>query len=734
MAAVKGLPVPAPDEIPPEGERTASRASYQRPSDANVNSLTVPIEGRSQSYQSDRSGNLSPARPSSSFPTNSSSATNLFRGRAKTLASLGTSKNASSSPAPLEVQLPKDPYVNGQPIEAYLYKDASECPICFLYYPPYLNRTRCCDQPICSECFVQIKRPDPHPPEHHDDPDNPTPAPPPEEEGLLVSEPSACPFCVTPEFGVTYEAPSFRRGLIFSGPASRNPLSSPSSAMASSTSLQTPPTQGRRRATSLAASAPSVITTDRVRPDWAKKLADARAHALRRSAAATALHNAAYMLGGNNPTPESRFILGRRRRNQVSDSASASGSGTPMPENHPLSGLILQTDEQGNERSGRTGSRRDRLQDLDDLMMMEAIRMSLAAEEDRKKKEEKEMKKEQKQKAKEVKKEQKSAKKNGGLYSASNASTSTWNSLGRSTSNLPQSSTSPPPPPSSGKGKAPISANTSSGFNPLSEPTSTLNQLPQSSDNAATFSASQSTSGAPQRHLETQRANLQQPQSQPQLQHQPQPQPQPQQLQQHNTLQPSQQPSQPISLPTDNRTHLRHISNASSAASSIMDFAPSSYHLSPDANQSPNTSGVSLVAGNTDTPPDLQSGTPGNGAGLEPMFNFRSLAAMIGDEEKARRGAQHNEYAEATTPDSQTQRQASVASSSLHADSGRSRGDSGESSNSARSIPPAYVDTDATAGSARDEITSAPHMRSRDIDRKHGDAVISAAHGDQVLQ
>lgn len=696
VAAVKGLPIPPADEPPADMERSLSRADNQAPSDINVNSLTVPIGGRSQSYQSDRSGPLSSARPSSSFPNHSSSATNLFRGRAKTLASLGTSKNASSSPAPTEVQLPNDPYVNGSPIEAHLYKDASECPICFLYYPPYLNRTRCCDQPICSECFVQIKRPDPHPPEHHDDPGNPTPPPPPEEEGLLVSEPSACPFCVTPEFGVTYEPPSFRRGLVFAGPASRNPLSSPNSAMASSTSLHAPPIQGRRRTTSLSASASQVITTDRVRPDWAKKLADARAHALRRSAAATALHNAAYMLGNNQPSDTRGFTIGRRRRNLFNDSPSGSGSGTParLPDTHPLSHLssiILQDDGQENDPdqvSDRPTSRRSRVQDLEDLMMMEAIRMSLASEEDRKNKELKEVKKEAKKKAKEDKKAEKSAKKSGGLYSASmNGSSTTWASMTRSTSNLAQSSTSPPPPPSSGKGKAPVSANTSSSLNPPNEPSSTPSQATDFSNNQLQSGSA----GDPQRHLETQRANLQQPLL----------------------------PSQPISFPSDHRTHLRHLSNASSAASSILDSAPSSHRPSANA------SGVNLYNGDTETPPDhLQSGTPGNsGPGLEPMFNFRSLAAMIGDEEKARE-AEHTEYVEHLTPEERSERNESIASSSRAVptqaiESGRSRGDSLESS--AGATP---ADTETKAGAQ--EVFSTPNT----FPLTHGDSFISTStHG-----
>jgi hypothetical protein len=55
------------------------------------------------------------------------------------------------------------------------------------------------------------------------------------------------------------------------------------------------------------------------------------------------------------------------------------------------------------------------MEDLEDMMLMEAIRLSLASEEDRRKKEEKEAKKEAKKKEKEAKKAEKAAKKSG-LY------------------------------------------------------------------------------------------------------------------------------------------------------------------------------------------------------------------------------------------------------------------------------------------------------------------------------
>jgi len=89
--------------------------------------------------------------------------------------------------------------------ERKAYIGATECPICFLVrrrigyginsilmtdqnYPPNINTSRCCQQPICSECFVQIRR---------------------SEATIthLESEPACCPFCVETDFGVIYERP-----------------------------------------------------------------------------------------------------------------------------------------------------------------------------------------------------------------------------------------------------------------------------------------------------------------------------------------------------------------------------------------------------------------------------------------------------------------------------------------------------------------------------------------------
>lgn len=305
---------------------------------------------------------------------------------------------------------------------------------------------------------MQIKRPDPHPPEHHDDPDNPHPQPPPEsgshDEYMLVSEAATCPFCKQPEFGITYDAPPFRRGLTY---GDHHRLGSVMSAMSSSSSVnsQSPSSGNRRRTTSLGADSPNVITTDKVRPDWAKKLSDARAHALRRAAAATALHNAAYVLGGTQGELGPRITFGRRRRTLFgTDSPGGSGSADGLGFAH-VGALLAAADRQGTGSSQsndgstdlfptRGTSRRNRIEDLEELMMAEAIRLSLAAEEERSKREEKEnaknAKKEEKQKAKEMKKADKAAKRNGsngGMYSAGLNSSSTSHFNGESSTSNP---------------------------------------------------------------------------------------------------------------------------------------------------------------------------------------------------------------------------------------------------------------------------------------------------------
>jgi hypothetical protein len=624
IAIARGLPLPPAEQTSPGdlSKSASGQTSTPRSSDPNINHLAVPIENRPPSLNSEGSS-LSPSQAGFSLPAASSpfgsppSTSPFFRGRAKTLAALTTSRNNStqSDMTPQELQLPKDPYVSGRPLEAVLYHDASECPICFLYYPPYLNKTRCCDQPICSECFVQIKRPDPHPPEHHDDPDNPHPPEAaesgPHDEYMLVSEPATCPFCKQPEFGITYESPPFKKGLTYSD---QHRLASVASAMSSSSSVNSHNQSNgtRRRTTSLGANSPNVITTDRIRPDWAKKLSDARAHALRRAAAATALHNAAYVLGNNTGEIGPRLTFGRRRRTLFgadgpSNGAEGLGFGQvgallAAAERHGAAGT-RPTEGQSDLFPGRHSSRRSRIDDLEDLMMMEAIRLSLAAEEERKKKDDKEAaknaKKEEKQKAKEAKKAEKAMRKGsvGHMYSP-----------GMNTSSASQFTTGESSTAASGKGKAPDRSGMAGGFNPLTEPTSTIN-AGKSSPTAPKDEA--------QRHLENSRASIQTPSTTG-----------------DSTLRPQTEQS-------SHRLALRQLSNVSSSASSFVDEngGASSFEPSPNASGL-NIGGISDASPSTETP-------PGGGAGTEPMFNFRSLAAVIGHEDKDANGnlVEHIEHA-----------------------------------------------------------------------------------------
>ncbi|KAL3494222.1 hypothetical protein BJX62DRAFT_52696 [Aspergillus germanicus] len=615
MAVARGLPIPPPDEIPPELEYRnppkASEDAREASDTRSIQHLTVPITSRSASYGSDASHSSTPAHslPSPSPIASGTSSSPLFRSRAKTLASLTSSRHSSQTEAiPREIQLPRDPFVNGQPIEAYLYKDASECPICFLYYPPYLNRTRCCDQPICSECFVQIKRPDPHPPEHADSDSNaPTPAAETEraenQEIQLVSEPAACPFCVQPEFGVTYAPPSFRRGLSYASdsngrPSIATPLSSTSSLSSGTAPAPATTTTGRRRATSLSASDPTVITTDKVRPDWAQKLANARAHAARRSAAATALHTAAYLMNSSNASGNDSRGFGLGRRGVMRRHGGQESPGTPGRSGSPaLQALAFLTDRRapgqetesaeegtGNLAPPRNSSRRTRIDDLEDMMMMEAIRLSLASEEERRKREEKGARKEAKKREKEVKKAEKMARK-AGLYS-NNASSSALESpsdarLGKVASS--SSSITGEDTASSGKGKAVERASSPTGN---ADQTNSAGSDDVSPGVAEYLQPQSSSSGPP------------------------------------STLR---EPSKP--------SHLRHVSSASSSSSLVESMAEEH--------------GSSSQTGE------------GTSSSTEPLFNFRSLAAVIGDEDKPDESPEHIE--DTTTPRSIVEGSASNA-------------------------------------------------------------------------
>lgn len=658
LAAARGRPIPAPDEIPLDDQYGSfGKQESPKASPKNFNNLTVPISSRSQSFNSDSSSNLSPANltfpsPAPNFPpAASSSGSALFRGRAKTLASLTTtSKNPQIEMQPREMSLPKDPFISGQPIEAYLYKDAEECPICFLFYPPYLNKTRCCDQSICSECFVQIKRPDPHPPEHADPKDQPSSthenseAEEADRDDILVSEPAACPFCVQPDFGVTYDPPSFRRGLTYANQTGGLPLANVSPAMSSSSSLvsaissggQLSPTiSARRRTASISATSHTVITTDRVRPDWHQKLASARAHAARRSAAATALHTAAYLMSNRSHETDGRGIASFGRRG-ILRRATGGDSSTVVASPSHLNMLALMSEryasssatraETDNVSEGglrtltqpRTSSRRSRMDDLDDMMMMEAIRLSLASEEERRRREEKDAKKEAKKKEKESKKAEKVARKTGVYQTSANHSSHKFENI----------SSDPAPPEhhdsfstfQKGKGVQQMHTDESPKLS--------------SNDNLSPFHAKVSpTATTP---ADPTQGYVGHARPQPQL---------------GDVL----ASPTPYHSNTYRPSHLRNLSNISSSGSSIDDpalfLSKSDLQISNSSLEgSSNAGGVGIQPSALGQETLLSNTPPGGGAGLEPMFNFRSLAAMVGDDEKTENSA-YIEHKEDTADD-----------------------------------------------------------------------------------
>lgn len=465
-AAFHDLPIPGPDAAPPKEEDEEEREE-QRPTKVtsrtvgSFDNLTVPIASRSraQSYTSDGSNRSNSSTPSFGFSTS--------RSRAMTF-SISSPKNPTlaNTAGPPESNNPSR-FVDGRCIEAVLYKDAVECPICFMYYPPFLNRTRCCDQDICSECFVQIKRADPHIPENHDTPAEERPEPSSTSE-QLVSEPATCPFCKQSDFGVTYSPPPWRCGITYgTQPGSSSNIASPFSIGRNSSTASlgafsnpagslpaSPPlSPSWKRRTMLPLGDPHVVTSDDIRPDWNAKLLAARAHATRRAAAATALHSATFLLGSNESSSRSggsssssgpggygRRLIRRAVREGSFGSGERGGSDSPSP-NHSSSGTPREesistragsllalgmssssTQERDREREPRerdqnmedhlmslgfisprgspnspgllgvshTGSRserRSRIVDLEEMMLMEAIRLSLAEEEDRKRRE-----------------------------------------------------------------------------------------------------------------------------------------------------------------------------------------------------------------------------------------------------------------------------------------------------------------------------------------------------------
>lgn len=435
---------------------------------------------------------------------------------------------------------------------------------------------------------------------------------------MLISEPAQCPYCQQPEFGVTYDPPPFRRGLSYI--ISSSALASMNTAMSSNSSLNSgshtpfisPPPSGaggRRRTQSLSANDPNVITTDRVRPDWAAKLAAQRNHLARRAAAATALHTAAFLMGDQSSRPFSRMSrFGRRNTSSdntgdnntgASTSAGATPSGPePGARNNSGRGLLA---------GPAVDRRQSHMESLENMMLAEAIRLSLAAEEERKRKADKEEKKEAKKREKEERKAAKAAAK-GHPYSGSGQSSASGSTLslpglsaiGRrrgnsAASNLRVEATT-----------AHAMASTGSSLSPPTNP----NDKGKGVDR-----------GAPQTPPETEvgKTNVDAP---------------------HPNMVPISSPSptpsaapRPIPAPHQSAgpSHLRQMSSASSVSDSQPESQSGSYQdPSYFQSQDPRTSGLSL-GGKSDASEDPGARSSDDDS-TEPMFNYHSLAQMVGVE------------------------------------------------------------------------------------------------------
>ncbi|KAI0401076.1 hypothetical protein F4802DRAFT_619142 [Xylaria palmicola] len=580
IAAARGLEIPPADQVP-EHLVPQPQPAHDSPeaSSSNLNNLTVPIGSRTLSASSDRT----PSYPGSVIPSPTTPAppkitTSLKQPKKALAAALNLSRNNSQAEiVPREINLPHDPFVNGQALEVFLYKQGEECPLCLMYYPPYLNRTRCCCQLICSECFVQIKRPDPHFPEHHgDEPNAEESQINPEQSERLIMEPARCPYCTQSDFGVTYEPPPFRRGLTYAFPPSS--LGAMSTAMSSTSSLNSglSPTAAnsarpnRRRAQSLSANAPGVVTADRIRPDWSGKLATALAHQRRRAAAADALHHAAFVMGSQEP----RTFFGRSSRFSRRTAGGYRGAESPGSSTHARDGADdtpPSHDTAAPPSNARAGANRggDRIDaaHLESLMMAEAIRLSLADEEARRRKAEKESRKEAKKKEKD---ERKAAKKKGEVYSGGSASTSSLSlGLGRRRGNSSSAN-----PRADADATAATASTTPAGGSAAGSPT---HDKGKGVDRRVTEETSTTTGSS-------------------------------------STL--------PIPTPPIPRgaSHLRQMSNASSISSSGIDSMPGSYAAKSGGAEDQYGSGLSLGG----------QSEQGDNTGSEPLFNFRSLAEVVG--------------------------------------------------------------------------------------------------------
>ncbi|CAO3644467.1 unnamed protein product [Mucor fragilis] len=306
---------------------------------------------------------LSPTLPipqsSSSLSTISTSSSSLTHANA-TASSLSVSAPAAADSKPKtrprsasQRDASYDPYVERKKAhlekmkqrEKMLYNDAVECPICFLYYPANINYSRCCDQPICTECFVQIHRPIETP-----------------------SVPATCPFCMEENYGILYESPAWSEKF---QARSRSGSHSTMTGTRHTTS-GVGGSDGPRRE-SVDHKNPDVVLVDHIRPDWDKTTTSA-------------------------PNP-ARAVS---RRNSASNASSGGSRHNNLLRAAGVTSLLTRPGRSASSAAAteyhqHLNNVRDSNMDLEDWMVMEAIRLSLAEQEENDRKEALKKSKEQQQ-------------------------------------------------------------------------------------------------------------------------------------------------------------------------------------------------------------------------------------------------------------------------------------------------------------------------------------------------
>ncbi|CAD6890211.1 unnamed protein product [Tilletia controversa] len=212
-----------------------------------------------------------PASPSSHARSASASSASASASPSSSSSPSSPLRSGADSPSHYHPQSPPPP----PPPTSLLPHPLTECPICFLYYPSPLNFTRCCEQPICTECFVQIKRADPN----HTNPPS--------------SEPATCPYCMEANFGVVYRPPpsllvkgpgaGAGTGTVGAGHGASAAVAAAGNMASTIGAAATGTIANARRRKSFGHTDPEVITIDMIRPDWEDKLRQAHAAIARRA-------------------------------------------------------------------------------------------------------------------------------------------------------------------------------------------------------------------------------------------------------------------------------------------------------------------------------------------------------------------------------------------------------------------------------------------------------------------